>query len=498
MLPNKKLLLFAIVLLAATLRFYKIETNPPGLFWDEASNGYNAYSILKTGRDEYGKFLPLIFKSYNDYRPPLYIYALVPTIKVFGLNEFAVRLPSALFGTVAVLCTYFIVNLLAKNNRIALLAAVFLAMSPWHIQFSRGGFEANLMSALMLLGFLIFLLSLKKPKLLIISSIFFALALNTYQGAKIWTPLFLIALIFWYRNELIKYRKLLVMPAAILIIAALPILLNFNDSFIRGKSVSIFNESKYPLNDFVNSYLSYFSPNFLFNRGDSIGRHSVTGMGQLYVFEIPLIVLGLLYLVSKKTRANKFLLTWFLIAPIPAAISTPNPHALRAITFIPMYSLLAALGASSFMQKASKTKVKIILTAALFLIGTYNFNTYLHLYYKHYPKEKGPDWQEGYKGALTYVAQNYQNYQKVVISDALLKPYIYTLFYLKYDPAKYQGQSEDKSKFAHFNFFQGSWDEQVEGKTLFVTSEYQGYPNHILKEVYSSNGDMVFRISDNQ
>src|SRR3989344_1327591 len=102
--------LLAIIILAVVLRFYKLGTTPPSLYWDEVSLGYNAYSILKTGFDEHHHFLPLTnFAAFGDYKPPGYIYATVPSIALFGLNEFAVRFPSALAGTLTVLVTYFLV-----------------------------------------------------------------------------------------------------------------------------------------------------------------------------------------------------------------------------------------------------------------------------------------------------------------------------------------------------------------------------------------------------
>ena len=111
-----KLPLVLIIVLAAFLRFYQLGVNPPGLNWDETAHGYNAYSILKTGRDEYGYFMPLSFRSFDDYKPPLYTYLVVPSVAIFGLNSFAVRFPSALLGVLAVLFTYLmgdVVNMLA-------------------------------------------------------------------------------------------------------------------------------------------------------------------------------------------------------------------------------------------------------------------------------------------------------------------------------------------------------------------------------------------------
>jgi 4-amino-4-deoxy-L-arabinose transferase-like glycosyltransferase len=103
-------------LVAAFLRLWYLGVNPPHLTPDEASLGYNAYSILKTGRDEYGEILPIIFKSFGDYKPGLYVYATVPFVALFGLTEFAVRLPSAIAGVAAVWLLYLIINLMVNGQ----------------------------------------------------------------------------------------------------------------------------------------------------------------------------------------------------------------------------------------------------------------------------------------------------------------------------------------------------------------------------------------------
>src|SRR3972149_4200207 len=97
-----------ILIVAFVLRFYKLGQIPLTLDWDEVSNAYNAYSILKTGRDEYGNFLPLYNRSFDDYKPPLYMYLNIPTVAIFGLTPFAARLPSAFFGFLTVPAMYFL------------------------------------------------------------------------------------------------------------------------------------------------------------------------------------------------------------------------------------------------------------------------------------------------------------------------------------------------------------------------------------------------------
>src|SRR3989344_3496317 len=111
---NKKiiiiLLLTIIIVIASVLRLWQLGQVPISPDLDEAALGYNAYSILQTGRDEYGKFLPIVLRSFDDYKPALYSYLTIPSILIFGLNVFAVRLPSAIFGILTVLATFFLVK----------------------------------------------------------------------------------------------------------------------------------------------------------------------------------------------------------------------------------------------------------------------------------------------------------------------------------------------------------------------------------------------------
>src|SRR5258708_2521385 len=141
------LILFGIVLIAACLRFYQLGVNPPSLTWDEVAWGYNAYSLGIDGRDEFGKFLPITYlESFGDFKPPVYAYLDVLPIKIFGLNEFAVRFPSALFGSLTVLIVFFLVKRIFYQSQFkewyGLTVSLLLAISPWHIMLSRAAFEA--------------------------------------------------------------------------------------------------------------------------------------------------------------------------------------------------------------------------------------------------------------------------------------------------------------------------------------------------------------------
>jgi 4-amino-4-deoxy-L-arabinose transferase-like glycosyltransferase len=182
---NIILTLVGITIVAIILRFWDLGSVPPSLDWDEASWGYNAYSVIQTGRDEYGKLLPVVVRSLNDYKPALYMYLIIPFVWAMGLTDTAVRSANAIFGVLTVITTYFLAYELFKRRSIALISSFLMAISPWSIQFSRFAHEGIVGLEFNLLMALFFIKGLSKPKYLILSAIFAALSLYSYQGEKI-------------------------------------------------------------------------------------------------------------------------------------------------------------------------------------------------------------------------------------------------------------------------------------------------------------------------
>src|SRR3989344_1492032 len=159
-----------IIIIALFLRLYQLNSVPPSASLDEVSIGYNAYSILKTGADEYGYKFPLLLRAYDDWRPALYVYLVIPFVKLFGLNVLSVRLPSVIFSVLTVISTYFLVKKLFPGTQkfsifsskagqfsIGEIAAFLLAISPWHIYISRLGHEANMGLAFFIFGITFFI-----------------------------------------------------------------------------------------------------------------------------------------------------------------------------------------------------------------------------------------------------------------------------------------------------------------------------------------------------
>jgi len=197
-----KIILFVILALAFALRVWGISTHPTGFTPDEASFGYDAYSLLKTGKDQWGSPWPLMLRSFGDFKLPLYAYLAMPSISIFGLNEFATRLPASLIGILAVFATYLLTKGMFGDERLGIIASALLAISPWHVPLSRGAFEANLTVLFMTLGVWMFYKGITNKKWLIGSAIAFGLNLFSYHSARLVTPIIIAALVFGYRREL--------------------------------------------------------------------------------------------------------------------------------------------------------------------------------------------------------------------------------------------------------------------------------------------------------
>lgn len=204
---KKKIILVLILLLSFFLRFYKITEIPPSLNWDEASIGYNAYSILKTGRDEWGQKFPLHFKSYGEYKLPAQIYFSIPGIAIFGLNELGVRITPVIYGSLTVLLLYFLAKELFENDLIALLSSFLLAISPWHIQLTRASFESSFSVFWVVMGMWLLVKGFKKPIWWVYSAIPFIISVYTYNSARIFTPILLLVIFIVFRRTFLKFKK---------------------------------------------------------------------------------------------------------------------------------------------------------------------------------------------------------------------------------------------------------------------------------------------------
>jgi len=464
---NKKLIL--VFFMAGLLRLFMLGSNPPHLSPDEASLGYNAYSILKTGKDEWGQALPLILKSFGDYKPGLYVYLTVPFVWLLGLSEFVVRLPSAMAGIGIVYLLYKIVEKVSKDRNLALISAFVASTNPWLIQFSRGAWEVNVSLFFTLMGIYLFLISLTKHKYLILSAFFFGLTLLTYQGAKLSSVIVILIFTgvnfrkFWRIGHKIKAVSLLIG-----LTMALPIFIGM----IQGKAgrLEVYSVFSYPRNEetlenflregevpeggltyelfyseslnftrgILGRWFNHYSLNFLFFKGDwQNPKHSVPNSGLFLLSDLPLMILGLLVLARlKNNKARNLIALWLLLTPLPAILSRDQVHAVRSMNISIGLVVVSALG----WQAVLKLKMRWLVAGALILyVGSLVY--YLDALMIHQPKHDSRLWGYGYKQIVETVTPIQNDYEKVLVQQSYDQPYIYFLFFQKYDPAKWQAQA---------------------------------------------------------
>ncbi len=472
----KWILFAAILLLASVLRLYKLDQIPPGVNRDEASIGYTAYSLIHTGKDEYGKPFPVSFQSFGDWKLPLYVYLTVPFVKVFGLSELAVRLPSALAGITTVGLTFFLVRYFFNSTFLSFVSMFLLSISPWHVHLSRVESESNLAVLFTVVALLFFYKGLKRPIFFLGSSIFFALPYFAYHGNHVFTTLLLIGLITLFRSKILKTKETFF--AAVIFLILVSFILSqtlrqadatklsgisiFGNPSVIHEKIEIprnrfadpnawyvrlrYNRVTFAVETITKNYLSSFGPEFLFIRGGTNRAHNIQNIGNLYLIDAPFFYLGILTLLllifsknSKKfsTLNSKLLLWWLLIAPVAASITKDAPHTNRMFAIYPVPPILIALGIQKFLEIIPK---KIYLLGVIGLIGLYSLNMgmYLDRYFIQFPKNEAQYWGNIYADLFLRLSSPELMDKKVIMSHPEYSPYIFFLFYSKYDPKKYQ------------------------------------------------------------
>jgi len=481
------LALIVITFLGLILRFWQLDKFPVSLNWDEVSHGYNAYSILTTGKDEWGTAFPLIFRAFGDFKLPVYIYLTVIPVFLFGLNAFAVRFVSALAGVIAIPLIYFLAKQLFPDRKnLGLIAAALLAFSPWHLFISRPALEANLALTLTIAGALFLLLGLKKTVYYLPAAVFFALAPHTYNTARVFVPLMLLAFFFIYRKAL--KIDLVATLSLLLVIFSFAIVINqvaVGSGTARYQKIAILSESAvfqigenrshsrlpallarlvynrpvYFATTYIKNYFSYFSPAF-FNQ--SHGVQTQFAIPNQNLFTVPVLFLALIgFLLTVKNNQpghNRFLIAWLLLSPVAAATTADPPQALRPNTMIITIIILSAFGLV-YVTKWLKTPF-IVLFTALFV---FLFAGYLNLYFGDYQKTYSAAWQFGNREAIEVITKNIDRYDRVIMSKRYGEPHIFYAFYSRLDP-KLLMPGPDNIRFMKSDWY---WTDKI-GKVYFI------------------------------
>lgn len=534
---KENLFLILILLLATTLRFLGEGISPPGFNADEASFGYSAYSILKTGRDEFGNFLPLTLFSFGDYKTPLYAYLAILPIAVFGLNEFATRFPARLCGVLTVFLTYKLSRVIFRNEKIALLAALFLTLSPWHLLQSRASIESTVSLFFFCLGLYLFTRWRQRKTLwlLLLAASTFALTFYAYNSGKLTTPLLLLVLLLLFWRDFKKEKRQLFIGSALGLIIILPLLVlllkSQGKSIIRAKEISVFadpqieltlwetstfdgpetnvyltrffhNKPLYYFLSFLRRYFQHFDLNFLFWTGDPHERFRIPFNGLINWSLLPFLFLGVYgVLIKKENPYEKFLLFGILLPSVVSSLAVFTPNSLHMLESVVPYNMLAAYGVSKIRKKAF-----LLIFAALFLLSTFEL-LYGYFYFLPGNYQYARFWSYGYKRMVKKVTQIEENFKSINFYGGHAS--IFLSFYKKYDPLTFQQEVklgpvnkegfQPIASFANYNFKQEFHPAQIEKDSLYVAFEDKIADDFLslfqeVDRVAFPKGEVAFRI----
>ncbi len=408
---------------------------------DEASIGYNAYSVASTGADEYGVFPLISQRAYDDWRRSTYLLLVVPFVALLNLQVVAVRLPAVILSVITIWATYRMVYalFLKKTERahfIALLASFLLAISPWHIYISRLGHESNAYLSFLVFGVMFFLKDRS-----FIAIFFFILSIISYYAGQIFVPLFGLGLLIIYRTSFKKFIVPLLIFTPFLIFILWSI---FSPSaLVRFQGTSAFDFTQRKITNvkiFANNYVSHFKVKWLFTNS---GRESfkVPNVGFLYLWEFPFILIGIIAFLFNRSidkRGKQLVFLWFFLAPLPGSVATQAPHAMRSYAFLPTWQIFTAFGLTYLFIALKKVKTFSLLFF-IFLIVV-SLQSFYKNYYLVFPKEQSRSFLYALSKAVPYVVTRENEYEKIVFSntDNTYQSYMMYLYYSRFDPGLYQ------------------------------------------------------------
>lgn len=514
----KKYLLILLIALAGFLRLFNLGSIPPSASLDEASIAYNAYSVIKTGGDEFGDFPLISQRGYDDYRRSTYLLLTIPFIVVFNLTVIAERLPAAILSILTVWAIYAIAqNLFVKKTRysdiFAFLTALILAINPWHIYISRLGHESNACLSFLVFGVYFFIKGRGRAIYFFVSALFLILSMISYYTGQILIPLLVLGALAIFYKELwkaaFKSRTSIIFTFLAGLLGLLVLFSIFSpEALIRYRGTStlsadahserfatrvqlrnraveegnflgriIYDRRLFYAQVLLEGYSSHFKPSWLFTNPNA-SAFKAPNSGLLYMWQIPFILMGIAgFVITKKieTRIKLLIFLWFFLGPLPASVATQAPHAMRAYNIVPVWALFTGFGILLFMHVFGRYKV-----IPLFLVtfvAVYGFMNFYRNYFIIFPKEQSKAYQYALYKTVPYILEHQDVYKKIVFSneDNLYQSYMLFLYHSKYDPVLYQKEGGTVSggynmthTFDKYEFRPIDWERENGQDTLFV------------------------------
>ncbi|MEM5799631.1 MAG: glycosyltransferase family 39 protein [Candidatus Aenigmatarchaeota archaeon] len=485
-----------ILVFSFIIRVIHLDIIPSGMYLDHINKAYDAFSILKTGKNVYGERFPLFFKTVGDFREPIYIYSMSLFIFFFGLSKVSVTLTSVFYSILTIIATYFFVKE-TFGTKEALISSFFIAISPWNLVLSRNVFRVITLPFFFIMGLYFWKKSnFKNIKYLVLSGIFFGLTLYTYSTARLFVPLILFFLFLVDIKNIYKNRTKIIVFLISLFLISIPFaykfLKNYSEIQQRFNDLSIFNFYKdkdliYYIKIFFENYFKHMSMDFLFLKGDQNYRHSVPNYGQLHIFELPFLIIGIIVCILMKNHYYKIILFWFLIFPIPASLTYEGiPHGLRSYNGFPVFEIISSIGLVFIIEKLKKPKLIFYLFSLLIIILVFYISfKFIDHYFQNYNRLTYIYYSRFFDDAVKQAIEMQNDYDKIIIDADIMGTEFYVAFYSKMNPEDFQINRIKNSKICNINEC-----EDFNGKILLITDKKRNF--NLIKEIKSYNNNTEF------
>jgi hypothetical protein len=512
----KKFVLIIILVINFVIRIVGSDKSPTSVNWDEASLGYNAYSLLKTGKDDFGYKLPLTLRSFEDYKPALYSYLSIIPVKLMGLSQGSTRMVSAIAGTLALIPLWWLITTYVTNGWMALFLVGMLGLGPLRLHFSRVALESNLSMAFFSFGVWWWINGIKKysKTTIFYGSAMMIGAILSYHSARVAAPLLAIFLIADPINMIITRKwdkinwKLAGLTAGFIVVSVLFVMgvsgagnvatrlgqenigrfyPYTSQEVFEGSLIDwVMNNPVYYLAGTLSGHaLSFISPA---NFGPTLYhwiRNSVQFVPSVHfigfietIFFIPGLVLVLRRL---KKLEYRYLIYIFMAGVAPTMITWNWFHTLRAVNMLMVIEITSVIGIVGLLNVVKWKKIYLGLLMVGFGIQSI-FLVNNELVYA--VTENYMDYQPGgFKEGVEKLMVESSTAQKVIVDTSQAQAYIFLLFYGKYPPQEIQKYKEERNwiydngnrdfNFDNFEFRKVIWaeDEKLKNTVLWTSPD---------------------------
>jgi 4-amino-4-deoxy-L-arabinose transferase-like glycosyltransferase len=458
--------LLLILLLAAVLRLYDLSSVPSELIVDEIDLYNSAHSIVTTGHDVDGTLRPFLYARFTR-NPPLYAVAGYASSLIFGKTPFGLRLPAVLFGLISIALLYGIALELTQRRRIALLAALMMAIAPLFIQFSRVAWEPSSELPPLLGGIYLLLLALRRstPARLAWAAILLGLTAYTYMAGWFYALVLAGPLLVLYATRRRSWRTVIAAcaTAALWLVVSLPALwMWFFDVATSSRALRIatfgHGVSVSGLRTFALNYFAHFRWSYLVVTGDpqsGLTWRYLNGFGAFYWWMIPLAAVGVLVAFQYvRGRALALWVWWWLVTyPLGGALTNEGaPNAPRTLAGAPVFCLLAAMGFTFLLDEAGAIRwtrlahvTQLLVRAAFATAAVTSVAWFSWIYFAQYVHRDSNAWDSGTRAMFETLIAHRAGYHRVcfAVLPAWYDPASYSRFYLDDDGLRWIDNVED-------------------------------------------------------